>query len=248
MAFRERMKWLLFPGVNLHARLRHAVVPRHLGQPRNGEDRVVLDAGCGNGMLSHQAYLKGNRVVGVSIKSEVARNRELFNKHLGVPEERLCFRHLNLYDIGSVVETFDEIICCEVMEHIKGDRQVCQAFFEILKPGGVLHLCSPNARHPDHIRHPIDQNERDGHVRPGYTFESYQALLEPIGFELEAPIGLGGPLRQACNKLIIRAQHVGGYALGLLAFLGLSPWSVLDGEAPTVPYSVYVKATKPVAE
>jgi SAM-dependent methyltransferase len=247
MAFRQRMKWLLFPGVNLHARLRHRLIPRYLGQPRNGEDRVILDAGCGNGMLSHQAYLKGNRVVGVSIKDEVARNRELFNRHLAVPEERLCFRHLNLYDIESIDETFDEIICCEVMEHIKGDRQVCQAFFEILKPEGVLHLCCPNAQHPDHIRHPLDRNETGGHVRPGYTFESYQALLEPIGFELSMPIGLGGPLRQACNKPITRAHALGGVPLALATFLVLAPLALLDSARPAVPNSLYVQARKPLA-
>jgi 2-polyprenyl-3-methyl-5-hydroxy-6-metoxy-1,4-benzoquinol methylase len=72
MVLRQRMKWRPFPSVNLHARLRHALIPWHLGQPRNGEDRVVLDAGCGNGMLSHQAYLNGKRVIGVSIKSVAA--------------------------------------------------------------------------------------------------------------------------------------------------------------------------------
>ena len=205
----------------------------------------VLDAGCGNSLLSHQAYLKGNRVIGVSIKDEVIRNRELFNQFHGIPEERLSFRDVNLYDIESMEERFDEIICCEVMEHIKGDEQVCRSFFNILKPGGVLHLCCPNADHRFHKNYPLDPDETGGHVRPGYTATTYRELLEPIGFELSEPIGLGGPIRHLCNEPITRVQNVGGLLLGLPAFALLAPWVAFDTNSPAVPFSLYVRAVKP---
>lgn len=242
---RERIKWLLFPGLNLHARLRYHRIPEGLGRPKNGEVRNVLDAGCGNGMLSYQAYKMGNRVIGVSIKSEVQRNKKLFNDYHRIPEEKLSFRDHNLYDIESIEERFDEIICCEVLEHIKGDEQIVRSFFNILKPGGTLHLCCPNAEHPHHVNYPLDPDETGGHVRPGYTYASYKALLEPTGFKLSEPIGIGGPIRQGCNKLITRSQEVAGLAAGLSLFFLLAPWSVLDGPSPKVPYSLYVKATRP---
>lgn len=243
--FREQLKWLLFPGLNLHARLRYREMPRHFGRPVNGQERLVLDAGCGNGMLSYQAYLMGNRVIGVSIKSEVQRNQALFNQMHGIPEDRLAFLDHNLYDIESLGKSFDEIICCEVMEHIKGDEQVCRSFFNILKPGGVLHLCCPNAEHPHHASYPLDPDETGGHVRPGYTEESFRALLEPLGFEVSSPIGLGGPVRQACNKPITRVQEIAGKYCGLPVFFALSPLTVLDSSNPRVPYSIYVQATRP---
>lgn len=245
MMLRERIKWWLFPGLNLHARLRNQVLPSYFGQPSNGNERLVLDAGCGNGMLSYQAYRKGNRVVGVSIKDEVVRNRKLFNGLHGIPKEKLAFESVNLYEIESLGLKFDEIICSEVLEHIRGDRQVCSAFFNVLKPGGVLHLCCPNAEHPDHVNYPLDPDETGGHVRPGYTYESYKALLEPIGFQVSPPVGLGGPIRQACNKRITNIQDVGGGYAGLLLFMGLAPWAGLDGDTPSVPYSLYVRATRP---
>lgn len=245
MQLREQIKWLLFPGLNLHARLRFKRVPEELGRPINGEVRNILDAGCGNGMLSYQAYRLGNRVIGVSIKSEVQRNKKLFNEYHGIPEEKLSFRDHNLYDIESIEERFDEIICCEVLEHIKGDEMVARSFFQILKPGGTLHLCCPNAEHPHHANYPLDPNETGGHVRPGYTYESYKTLLEPIGFKLSEPIGVGGPIRQGCNKLITRSQEIAGLALGLPLFFLLAPWTAFDGSSPSVPYSLYVKATRP---
>lgn len=243
---RDRIKWLLFPGLNLNARLRYRVLPTHFGRPLAGEERLVLDAGCGNGMLAYQAFLLGNKVLGVSIKDEVLRNQKLFNEHLSIPEDRLEFRDHNLYDIESLGLQFDEIICCEVMEHIKGDEQVCRSFFQILKPGGVLHICCPNPVHPINATYPLDPDETGGHVRPGYTYEEFKALLEPLGFQVSEPIGLGGPIREACNKQITNIQLIGGLKLGIPLFLLLAPFAQLDGPQPPVPFSIYVRATKPM--
>lgn len=246
MKLRERIKWTLFPGLNLHARLRYRRLPAHFSGPANGESRMVLDAGCGNGMLCYQSYLKGNTVLGVSIKEgEVARNRKLFNEYHGIPEERLSFRVHNLYEIESLGLEFDEIICTEVMEHIENDVDVCRSFFRILKPGGVLHLCCPNAEHPDHLVHQLDEDEAGGHVRAGYTEATYRELLEPIGFELSTPIGLGGGVRQACNKRITQAQYIGRLPLGMVTFAALAPLAMLDRGEPKIPYSLYVQAKKP---
>jgi 2-polyprenyl-3-methyl-5-hydroxy-6-metoxy-1,4-benzoquinol methylase len=165
---RDRVKWLLFPGLNLHARLRNRVLPANFASPRNGESRLVLDAGCGNGMLAYQSYLRGNRGLGISIKTgEVERNRRLFHAVLKVPEERLRFEVMNLHDLESLGMEFDEIICTEVLEHIADDRRVCESFYHALKPGGVLHLCCPNADHPDNQTHSLDKHEAGGHVRSG---------------------------------------------------------------------------------
>ncbi len=242
---RERLKWLLYPGLNLNGRLRYGFLPKQFGRPQNGEERLVLDAGCGNGMLAYQAYKLGNKVLGVSIKDEVIRDKKLFNEHLGIPEDRLEFRDVNLYEIESLNLKFDEIICCEVMEHIKGDEQVSRSFFNILKPGGVLHICCPNSEHPINVNYPLDPHETGGHVRAGYTHATFKQLLEPIGFQVSEPIGLGGPIREACNQQITNIQLIGGLKLGIPLFFLLAPFAALDGAHPKVPFSIYVKATKP---
>jgi SAM-dependent methyltransferase len=243
---REGIKWALFPGLNLHARLRNRALTPHFAGPANGAPRRVLDAGCGNGMLAYRSCKLGNRVLGISIKSrEIAHNRRLFNDYLKVPSDRLEFREWNIYDLDALGMTFHEIICTEVLEHIVHDETVCRSFWRALNPGGVLHLCCPNAEHPDHRRHVLDEQERGGHVRAGYTYDSYRALLEPIGFELSPPVGLGGTLRQACNKRILQAEEAGGFAAGLLTFAALGPLAVFDRGDPATPYSLYVRAKKP---
>src|SRR5690349_15705943 len=142
---RERIKWALFPGLNLHARLRFREMPTLLAAGRNGHPRLVLDAGCGNGMLSYRSVQLGDRVVGISLKEgEVARNRTMFNDFMRIPEDQAQFRVHNLYDVEQLGIQFDSIICTEVLEHIADDSSVCRTFWKILKPGGMLHLTSPN--------------------------------------------------------------------------------------------------------
>ena len=170
-------KRVLFPGVNLHARDRFCRIPQKFG-PEIGPGTHVLDAGCGNGMLSQEAWKRGATVLGISIKQkEVDGCRAMFNQGQGIAGGTLRFENVNLYSLSPQVSRFDAIICTEVLEHIRDDRSVCQKFFELLKPGGCLHVTSPNAEHPYNREFPLDLEERGGHVRPGYTAET---LSSPV--------------------------------------------------------------------
>lgn len=248
MNLRTHLKWLLFPGVNLHSRLRNQRLPAFFGSSSDTNPRSVLDAGSGNGMLAYQSYLKGNQVIGVSFKeAEIRGCQALFNRHLGIPEEKLRFQQGNLYELDFPPESFDEIICAEVLEHLRHDAAVCRAFWRLLKFGGVLHVCAPNADHPYNASFPLDHDEKGGHVRPGYTLTSYRQLLEPIGFRIEQSVGLGGPVRQAFNWRIKEIQAKFGAAAGLPLFLLALPCLPFDRvtRERETPFSLYVKAVKP---
>jgi SAM-dependent methyltransferase len=241
---REAFKRVIFPGINLHSRDRFIQLPTKFG-PEIGPNRKVLDAGCGNGMLSYQAWKRGATVLGISIKQkEVDGCRAMFNRGQGIAGSALRFENVNLYSMSSQQPRFDAIICTEVLEHIRDDRSVCQKFFELLKPGGCLHVTSPNAEHPYNREFPLDFNEAGGHVRPGYTADTYRALFEPIGFIVEEVSGLGGPVRQAFNRRIKTTQERFGAAAGLPLFLAALPFLWLDPLEPTVPFSLYVRARK----
>lgn len=245
--FLERLRWLLFPGINLHARLRYRQLPALLGAASSGHERHILDAGCGNGMLSYQAYLKGNRVTGISIKAkEVQSCRRQFNEVLAIAPDLMSFTLANLYEVDYPPATFDEIICTEVLEHIRRDDEVVAKFWRLLKPGGVLHMTAPNADHPDNTSSELDRNETGGHVRAGYTLATSKALIEPMGFHIEETRGLGGPVRQAFNRRIRQIQQRMGASAGLPLFFLALPFLPLDRLRPAaVPYSIYVRARKP---
>jgi len=239
------LKSLLFPGLNLHARERYSYVPGRFGSDIV-PGSMVLDAGCGNGMLAYQAWKRGAQVLGISIKQrEVDGCRTLFNVGKGIPTSAMRFENINLHTLSAKECQYDTIICTEVIEHIQDDRGVCSKFFELLKPGGRLHLTAPNADHPYNIRSPLDPDESGGHVRPGYTCETFRALLEPIGFHIEEVSGLGGPVRQAFNWRIKEVQRRYGAVCGLPLFCMAIPFLSFDPKSPRIPFSLYVKARKP---
>jgi 2-polyprenyl-3-methyl-5-hydroxy-6-metoxy-1,4-benzoquinol methylase len=242
---RTLAKFLIFPGINLHARQRYQRLPRFVADAAADETREVLDAGSGNGMLSYKAYRKGNVVIGVTFKpAEVEGAQKLFNEFLGIPEERLSFRQGNLYKLDFAPQCFSEIICAEVLEHLLRDSEVCHAFHSLLKPDGILHICVPNAEHPYNASFPLDPHERGGHVRSGYTFESLAALLKPAGFNIIETAGLGGRIRQAANWRIKHLQQRYGKIAGIPVFLLASPFLWLDRFLGGPPFSLYVKAQK----
>ena len=243
---KQALKWLLFPGMNLHARQRNARLPEHFVSSNGGAPKRVLDAGCGNGMLAYKSYQRGNDVLGLSIKQgEVDRNQTLFHDYLRADKDRLKFRVQNLYELDDLEGPFDQIVCTEVLEHVKQDRKVVESFFRLLAPGGTLVVSTPNADHPYHASFPLDPDETGGHVRPGYTERTYRELFEPAGFEVVEISGLGGPMRQAVNNRIIRGEENFGIPAAMAVFLTAGPLALLDRGDPKVPFSLVAKVRKP---
>ena len=243
LASRRSMLWakqLLFPGLDLHTRCRYRFLPRFF-KPGSID---TLDAGCGNGALAYAAFKLGNRVLGVTDEPEQARKANTFFSALGVPPERLSFEVCNLYNLGRLSRKFDQIICSETLEHIKQDHLVVKSFYELLRPGGVLHLCSPFALHPDHHLGRVDNPEDGGHVRDGYTIASYKSLLEPAGFQIVRSIGLGSPILVRADSLARLVGARAGSIAALPAFLLTWPLQWADFLNPAVPFSLYVEAVK----
>jgi len=235
------LKNLLYPGLDLHCWSRAQLCRFWQAGPRR-----VLDAGSGNGFFSWLAYRSGAEVVGLNFEeSQVRRTREFLEQVKKVDPKRLQLHQMNLYDLDERFGRFDEIICYETIEHIRDDARVCRSLFAVLKPGGVLHLCTPHALHPRHQREVLDTEEKGGHVRPGYTEESYRKLLEPIGFQIEKVVGLGQPRLVRADAFLRRIRNrVGdGVALPLFPFAALG---LLGNQLnPTVPFSIYVKVVRP---
>jgi SAM-dependent methyltransferase len=237
---RLAIKRALFPGLDLHTRCRYRYLPR---QFRTGPIDT-LDAGCGNGALAYAAYKLGNRVLAISVRAdEIRRNQEYFEALL--PNcDRLQFREMNIYDLPKLGRTFDQIVCSETLEHITRDAEVVASFADLLRPGGVLHLCCPFAMHPSNNLGRVAGPEDGGHVRDGYTLQTYQCLLESVGLKIVACGGLGSPLLVRLDRHIseLRGRH--GDAAVLPLFLAYLPLSLLDRPNPRVPLSLYVQAVK----
>jgi cyclopropane fatty-acyl-phospholipid synthase-like methyltransferase len=234
------LKWVAFPGPDVYLRGRVRFLPTFF----TAGPVETLDAGCGNGALSLSAYRLGNRVLGITLDADqIRRNHEYFATR-GTDPERLQFEVCNLYEVQKLERKFDQIICSETIEHISRDDEVIAAFHAILNPGGILHLCAPNAMHPGHRLGRTHGPEDGGHVRDGYTYESYRALLEPAGFHVVDQAGLGTPFLRVLDAPARAIRNRFGDYAAVPFFMLLWPLTFFDYLNPPVPFSLYVKAVK----
>jgi SAM-dependent methyltransferase len=235
---------LVFPGVDLHTRNRASLSRFWRSGPRE-----VLDAGCGNGYFAWLAYRSGASVLGITHDArQVAKARALLLEHRGADPARLRFEQRNLYDLGGLATAaFDEIICYEVLEHLRDDVSVVCEFYRVLRPGGVLHVCCPNKDHPRHRDEVLDTSESGGHVRRGYDADSYRALLEPAGFLIERMVGVGPRSLYLADRALGWLEQKLGFA-GAALFLPLAlPLVRLAPADPATPFSLYARAVKRAA-
>jgi SAM-dependent methyltransferase len=206
----------------------------------------VLDAGSGNGYFSWLAYKSGANVVALNSDGEQLRKaKEFLINYRKADPGRLQFEQRNLYDLDAEARTFDEIICFEVLEHLRNDQMVVTEFYRILRPGGVLHVCSPFQLHPRHQAEVLDLQEKGGHVRAGYTEQDYRALLGPVGFVIDNAVGIGPRAVYLADKVLrlIRNRYGDIPALPLLPFALPFVWFAKMN--PPTPFSLYVRAIKP---
>ena len=100
-----------------------------------GRDQLrVLEAGCGS--TSHLRLPAGATLVGIDIsEKQLARNTRLDERILG---------DVQAHDLG--VETFDVIICWDVLEHLPQPVRALDRFVRAIRPGGVIVLALPHAR------------------------------------------------------------------------------------------------------
>ena len=238
---RNLLRFLWLPGTDIFTRRRTSLEKNWKQGPRR-----VLDAGFGNGWFSYRAYKSGATVTALAIGSDLVRRASaLYNGFLGIPENRLLFREMNLYDIARLNDTFDEIICYETLEHIRNDKAVCEAFRRLLRPGGILHLCCPNSEHPRWQRETLDLAESGGHVRYGYTPSTFRDLLEPIGFQIDRIEGVGGSfLVFLQEKVQAPLRRVFGEPGAAVVAVIAAPFVALDKPSPPLPFSVYVRAVR----
>ena len=102
------------------------------------EGGLVLDAGCGSGRDTH-AILAASRgeYVGVDISAQSL--HEALRKHPQVHLIRADLRYLPFKN-----ESFNQIVCSEVLEHIPSWKKAVKELYRILKPNKTLIISTPN--------------------------------------------------------------------------------------------------------
>jgi ubiquinone/menaquinone biosynthesis C-methylase UbiE len=130
---------------------------------------VVLDAGCGTGRhLRELAGMPSLKIIGID-KNE----KELNSAYLSLQEMPDCgtknffVLKADINKLPFADETFDCVICSEVLEHIPEYRGAIQELVRVLKAQGDLVISVPRY-YPERICwmiSPAYHNEEGGHIR-----------------------------------------------------------------------------------
>ncbi len=136
----------------------------------------VLEVGCGEG--------RGLATIADFCKNYTAldKNNALLNE-LSAKYPQFSFIHTNVPPFENVSDnSFDTIICFQVIEHIEDDNFFIKEIYRVLKPGGKAVISTPNinltlSRNPWHTRE--------------YTPQELQLLLKKYFSSIEVK-GISG--------------------------------------------------------
>jgi len=89
---------------------------------------AVLDLGCGHKPYAH--LFRWSRYVGIDLPSNMAKSRvvDVYASGLALP---------------FPVESFDAVVCAEVLEHVPDPARLLAEVHRVLRPGGHLVLTTP---------------------------------------------------------------------------------------------------------
>lgn len=153
----------------------------------NDGDRV-LDIGCGSGRHCAAAYGYPNVcVVGLDMnRNDISKARERLIFHDQCGEHGGGVWALAVADAGSLPaakNSFDLVVCSEVLEHIENDTRVLAEVHRILKPGKFLAVSVPRY-YPERICWALSTEYHQtpgGHIRI-YRKSGLIRRLQQAGF------------------------------------------------------------------
>ncbi len=102
---------------------------------------VVLDFGCGTGLISNEIAENVNQVQAIDISSkmiEVAKNKAIMRQIQNVD-----YAYTTIFDEKYKSGTFDVILAFYILHLVEDSKMVIQRIFELLKPGGLIISVTP---------------------------------------------------------------------------------------------------------
>ena len=108
----------------------------------------VLDLGCGEGRHVHGLYMEdGLDIVGLDIhEPSLQKAREgLALLKSGKTSSKAIFMRGNALALPFEADSFDAVICSEVLEHIEPFHKVLAEIRRVLKPDGIFAASVPRA-------------------------------------------------------------------------------------------------------
>ena len=126
----------------------------------------ILDLGCGTGWFAEKLSRFG-RVTGIDLSESAIAAAQA--RYPGID-----FLAGNLFDMKLSPETFDLVVCQEVIAHVPDQRALLDRIANVMKPGGYLAITTANKFVIDRAEFGPDPRE---HIKQWLTMKDFQRLL-----------------------------------------------------------------------
>lgn len=137
--------WVDYSGglmrMNAYTRARYDLVVDCLKDLALAPEARILDVGCGDGALSGLIRQKlGRSVTGVDVSSlAIDLARKVFAQR-GLEGQFKC---ISGYATGEPENSYDAVVCSDVIEHVQEPLRMLSEILRILIPGGYLVITTP---------------------------------------------------------------------------------------------------------
>lgn len=153
----------------------------------------IYDAGAGFGQYSYwlSSQLPEARITAIDVKEEQVADCNAFFQRIGRPQVK--------FEVGDVTKyqqpnTFDLVVCVDVMEHILEDEAALRCYSTSLKEGGMLIISTPSDQGGSDVHEEGEGSFIEEHVRDGYNIDDIRAKCLRNGFsKVEARYSYGAP-------------------------------------------------------
>jgi SAM-dependent methyltransferase len=162
-------------------------------QPATHNPLAIYDAGAGFGQYSYwlSGQLPNARITAIDVKDEQVADCNAFFQRIGRPQVK--------FEVGDVTKyqqpnTFDLVVCVDVMEHILEDEAALRCYSTSLKEGGMLIISTPSDQGGSDVHEEGEGSFIEEHVRDGYNIDDIRAKCLRNGFsKVEARYSYGAP-------------------------------------------------------
>lgn len=96
--------------------------------------KILLDVGCGNGILTHELALLGATVFGIDYSSSV------WNANTRFKHPQLCYLQCDLHFLPSKNQFFDLLYSNGVLHHTPNTYNAFKSVISSLKPKGTCYI------------------------------------------------------------------------------------------------------------
>jgi len=107
------------------------------------EGAIVLDVGCGNGVISRSLGAKGFNVYGIDVSEKTIEKARQLNTLSNVK-----FDVISAEQLVAEGKKYDAVICSEVLEHLNHPAGLLQVLYQSITDNGILIVTVPNGNGP----------------------------------------------------------------------------------------------------